>query len=179
MTTPVSVPASVPSPLSWPSAPLISGFSPLKRKATDSRPQTNTTTLGKLVKDAVTHLKSSSCFTSFARSLRPRSEFSTLHNIVHPARRLLSHYSLHGAPVRIHSSPWSPSRIQQAAIRGSHRSCQEFLDFLSEEMVDFINKRFWTVLPYSSVKQLPHLRIAPFGVVPQHSRRPCIICDVS
>jgi hypothetical protein len=46
-------------------------------------------------------------------------------------------------------------------------------------MVDFVNKRFWTVLPYSLARSIPHLRLAPFGVVPQHNRRPRIICDFS
>jgi hypothetical protein len=53
------------------------------------------------------------------------------------------------------------------------------LDFLQEEMIDFVHKRFWTVLPYSLARSIPNLRLAPFGVVPQHNRRPRIICDFS
>ena len=151
-----------------------------KRKRTDTRPQAQNSDLGTLTNDAVTRFKSASQhFPSFVHALQRRSEFTSLHNIHHPAKRLLRHYSSHGAPVRFSSPPWTPARIHQAALRGSHKSCADFLDFLQEEMVDFVNKRFWTVLPYSLARSIPHLRLAPFGVVPQHNRRPRLICDFS
>jgi hypothetical protein len=180
LATQVPVPASVPSTLPTVlSASLESRASTRKRQAPDSRPQAHSTTLGKLVNDAVTRFHSSTCFTSFVHGLRTRSDFTDLCEVNHPAKRLLRHYSIHGAPVRFRSKPWSPNQIQTAASRGSHQSCNKFLDFLSEEMVDFIHKKFWTVLPYSVARTIPHLRLAPFGVVPQHNRRPRIICDFS
>jgi hypothetical protein len=38
---------------------------------------------------------------------------------------------------------------------------------------------FWTVLPYSTVRSFPPLRLAPSGVVPQRERRPRPIMDYS
>jgi hypothetical protein len=135
--------------------------------------------LGTLINDAVDCFTSAPDFSSYVRSLRPTSDFTDLHQVHHPARRLLKHYAVHGAPVHFSTSPWSHQQLHAAITRGSHASCNEFLDFLQEEMIDFVHKKFWTVLPYSTVAQVPHLRIAPFGVVPQHNRRPRIICDFS
>ena len=42
-----------------------------------------------------------------------------------------------------------------------------------------IRKGYWTVLPYSAVRHLPNLKIAPPGVVPQRDRRPRPIIDYS
>ena len=145
----------------------------------DTRPQAHANMLGTLINDAVNCLTSAPDFSSYVWSLRPTSDFTDLQRVNHPARRLLQHYAVHGAPVHFSTPPWSPQQIRAAVARGSHASCDEFLDFLQEEMVDFVHKKFWTVLPSSAVAQLPHLRIAPFGVVPQHNRRPRIICDFS
>ena len=38
---------------------------------------------------------------------------------------------------------------------------------------------FWTVLPFTAVQDLPHLSLAPAGVVPQRERRPRPIMDYS
>ncbi len=46
-------------------------------------------------------------------------------------------------------------------------------------MADMMKRAFWTVLPHSRVKHLKHLRVAPFGVVPQFDRRPRTIVDYS
>jgi hypothetical protein len=42
-----------------------------------------------------------------------------------------------------------------------------------------IQKKFWTVLPASLIVKHPELRLSPLGVIPQHERRPRIICDYS
>ena len=42
-----------------------------------------------------------------------------------------------------------------------------------------IPKGQWTILPYSSIKHLPGLRLSPPGCVPQRDRRPRWICDYS
>jgi hypothetical protein len=44
-------------------------------------------------------------------------------------------------------------------------------------MADMMKRAFWTVLPYSRVKHLKNIRVAPIGVVPQHERRPRTIVD--
>jgi hypothetical protein len=76
------------------------------------------------------------------------------------------------------STPWSPKKRQQALRRGAHNSAtQQFRQFLHEDMADYIEKRFWTVLPYHAIKHMPHLKLAPCGVVPQRERRPRPIID--
>jgi hypothetical protein len=67
--------------------------------------------------------------------------------------------------------------------RGPQKSAYEYQEFLREEMLDFVCKAFWMVLPYDRVKEIEalikRLRISPLGVVPQHERRPRIIVDYS
>ena len=110
---------------------------------------------------------------------RPRCDFSSLDNVLHPARRLLSLYKHRGAPVKVSTSPWTTTQLQRALKRGPHKSCHDHLPFLHEEFVDMIAKGQWVVLPYSAVQHLPGLRVSPPGVVPQRGRRPRLICDYS
>jgi hypothetical protein len=67
--------------------------------------------------------------------------------------------------------------------RGPHKSAYEFQEFLREEMLAFVRKAFWMVLPYDRVKKIEdlvkRLRISPLGVVQQQDRRPRIIVDYS
>ena len=79
----------------------------------------------------------------------------------------------------IQSSPWTQDRKDAAVARGPHKSAYEFQEFLRAEMADMVRKSIWTVLPYSKVKHIPSLRIAPIGVVPQNERRPRPIVDYS
>jgi Reverse transcriptase (RNA-dependent DNA polymerase). len=97
----------------------------------------------------------------------------------HPAKRLLKLYRSHGVPVKLSSKPWSEAKLHQALMRGPHKSCRDYHQFLSDEFVDMINKGQWTILPYSLVKQFTNLRLSPPGVVPQRDRRPRWIVDYS
>ncbi|KAL3823338.1 hypothetical protein ACHAXA_010473, partial [Cyclostephanos tholiformis] len=110
---------------------------------------------------------------------RPTGDFSALDNVHHPARRLLQHYKLHGAPVKFSTAPWSQTQVMRALARGPHKSCQDHLSFLQDEFVNMIHKGQWIVLPYSAVRDLPGLRVSPPGVVPQRECRPRWICDYS
>jgi hypothetical protein len=38
-------------------------------------------------------------------------------------------------------------------VRGAHKSALEHSDFLREELLDFVQKGFWTVLPYKLLKK--------------------------
>lgn len=95
----------------------------------------------------------------------------------HKAARLLDYLRRFGAPCKIQSKLWTPARLEAAISRGPHKSAFEHVDFLTEEMSAMVAKGQWMVLPYSAVKHLPHLRISPLGVVPQHDRRPRTIVD--
>jgi hypothetical protein len=46
-------------------------------------------------------------------------------------------------------------------------------------MYDYVNMGYWLVLPYSAVRHMTPLRLAPAGVVPQRERRPRPIMDYS
>jgi hypothetical protein len=67
--------------------------------------------------------------------------------------------------------------------QGPHGSAHKYVEFLREELLDFVKKGFWTILPYRLLKKhrklLSSLRISPMGVVPQRDRRPRIIVDYS
>ena len=89
----------------------------------------------------------------------------------------LHQYKHHGVPVKLHSKPWTKTQVQQALHRGPHRSCYDYINFLSNEFIEMINKAQWVVLPFDAVKNLPGLRISPPGVIPQRDRRPRWIVD--
>jgi hypothetical protein len=73
--------------------------------------------------------------------------------------------------------PWTRQQLLAAATRGSHKSAQDHVEFVCEEMVDFAKQGFWTVLPLADAITIPHLRLSPLGVVPQRNRRPRLIVD--
>ena len=110
---------------------------------------------------------------------RPRGDFASLNNVLHPARHLLHLYKHHGAPVKFSTPPWTRRQVQRALRRGPHKSCYDYLPFLNDEFIDMINKGQWIILPYSAIQHLPGLRVSPPGVVPQRERRPRWICDYS
>ena len=73
--------------------------------------------------------------------------------------------------------PWTTARLWEAARRGSHKSAKEEIAFVCQEMLDFCEQGFWTVLPLDVAMTLPHLRLSPLGVVPQRNRRSRLIVD--
>jgi hypothetical protein len=74
---------------------------------------------------------------------------------------------------------WTSEMLVERAARGSHQSTKAYIDFVREEMADFDDKSFWTVLPLQLAKEIPNLRLSPLGCVPQHDRRPRLINDLS
>ena len=65
-----------------------------------------------------------------------------------------------GAPVVVHSEPWSQSQLDMRVARGCHSSANEFKEFLMEEFLDFGRKGFWILLPYEVVRRE---RTSPFS----------------
>ena len=136
-------------------------------------------TLGELVKSLSCTLANLS-WVSFVDATRGRSCIAPLvDTLPHPASSLLEELRRVGAPIVYTTPEWSLEQRDAAMARGSHKSASEHLEFLEEEMRDMVAKRYWIVLPYSMVRQLPNLRISPLGVVPQRGRRPRIIVDYS
>ena len=85
----------------------------------------------------------------------------------HTALVLLSSCAKNGVPVVTSTAPWSEKLLAQWVKRGSHQSCEEHKPFLREEMLDFVNKGFFTLLPWRLVKDPPGLRVSPLGIIPQ------------
>ena len=75
--------------------------------------------------------------------------------------------------------PWTLAQRDAAVLRGPHKSSQDFITFLRDELADMVDRATWVVLPYRSLRLIPNLRISPMGVVPQHERRPRPIVDYS
>ena len=99
-------------------------------------------------------------------------------SIQHRARRLLHHLRDRGArSVPMTTAPWTRQRILAAAKQGSHKSANDYVDFVCQEMVEFAQQGFWTILPLAIAITIPHLRLSPLGVVPQRNRRPRLIVD--
>jgi hypothetical protein len=114
------------------------------------------------------------------RTIRKRGDLDVKNQggvFPHPALGLLKSFQRTGVPVVMSTSPWSTKRRTRHVRRGPHKSCLAHLGFIRTEMLDFVKKGYWMVLPYSLVKDLPNLRLSPLGVVPQRERRPRLIVD--
>ena len=116
-------------------------------------------------------------WSGFIRGRQARGDLSALSRLRHPARRLLRQYKFRGAPVVLHTAPWTPEQCDASMERGPHKSSYEHIEFLRAEFAEMVNKAQWVLLPYDAVRHLPGLRISPMGVVPQHERRPRTIVD--
>jgi hypothetical protein len=46
-------------------------------------------------------------------------------------------------------------------------------------MLEFVNKGFWTIVPYRLIKTMDNLRLSPLGIIPQRDCRPQLIVDYS
>ena len=134
--------------------------------------------LGKCVKQFVALYQSTNNFDDFIRACRGPSDLQpNVGKLPHPAATLLDQYRTRGVPYKTHAENWSTQFREQALQRGAHQSAYQYLEFVREEFVDMIRKRFWIVLPAQYLMEFEDLRLSPLGVVPQHERRPRIICD--
>jgi len=136
--------------------------------------------LGELIRKSVGVFQQSKDWESFVQSVRAPPDLpSNVGKLPHPASRLLDHLRAHGAPIPTSTGPWSKERRNASVLRGSHQSANEHSEFVREEFKDFMDKQFWTILPYRLVQHLKDLRMSPLGVVPQRDRRPRLIVDLS
>jgi hypothetical protein len=134
--------------------------------------------LGKLVSRAITALRQHESLEQYLRSLQPHNDIHPLvQQIPHPAASLLHGLHTSGASAHLSDSPWSTQHKIDSITRGPHHSATEYSDFLRVEFTDMVHKGYWTVLPASVISHHQDLRLSPLGVVPQHDRRPRIICD--
>jgi hypothetical protein len=114
------------------------------------------------------------------RRIRKRGDLEVQQNgseDSHPALGLLKTFQRTGVPVVMSTPPWGLKKRTMHVRRGAHQSCKDHLEFIRTEMLDFVEKGYWMVLPYSLVRDHPQLRLSPLGVVPQRERRPRLIVD--
>jgi hypothetical protein len=116
---------------------------------------------------------------SFVKQLQyPSSLNQHLDKLPHPSAPYLHRLARHGVPAPSSSPTWLPQCRHQAFTRGPHPSASRLYSrFLLEDMWDYVQMGYWTVLPFHAVQHLPHLKLAPAGVVPQRERRPRPIMD--
>jgi hypothetical protein len=136
--------------------------------------------LGTLVRQLSASFASATSWSSFVAEFRGRSYLSPdLDSVDHPAADLLRLWRDEGVPALSSSPPWCGDLKDTLIERGCHRSATEHADFLREEMAEFIENRFWTVLPYRLVRELPQLQLSPAAVKEERERKPRILCDHS
>jgi hypothetical protein len=172
-----AVSSSPPTPDKPPSTPTSPTTSPQKRRRTLA-PYTPGE-LGKLAQRNAQDLAQLGWFNFFHQQQHPTSIHPSIHTIPHPTAQYLSRLACAGAPTISTIRPWTLDQKDAAFRRGPHISAKEHSSFLMEDMYDYTSMRYWTVLPYSAVRHLPQLRLAPAGVVPQRERRPRPIMDYS
>jgi hypothetical protein len=96
--------------------------------------------LGTLVKEDVKRLETIEIISLF-KSRQGRGDFATLEKICHhPAHQYLKHIGVHGALVVLTTPPWTREQNNAALKRGPHKLAHDYLDFLQEEMADFVKK---------------------------------------
>jgi hypothetical protein len=136
--------------------------------------------LGKNVSAACNRFEQSKSWREFVNETRgPSHIHENVKQVPHPAGPLLDRIRRHGVPVVTSDLP-EDDVVQQARLkRGPHKSACDHAEFVREEMADFSDKGFWTILPYDMVKHLDNLRLAPLGAIPQRDRRPRLIVNLS
>ena len=115
----------------------------------------------------------------FIRKVRGRGDLQITDEArrSHPAGDLIKQFQSNGVPATLASAPWPQELKDARSQRGSHKSCDDHLDFLRDEILDYVEKGFWMLLPYRVLRHLTELRLSPMGVVPQRGRRPRLIVD--
>ena len=115
----------------------------------------------------------------FVRKQRTHSSLkNNIHLLEHKAAPYLARLARHGVPAPSTAPPWTLAQKDQAVHRGPHPSAaRHYAAFLLEDMYDYVHMGYWVVLPYSAIRSLPHLKLAPSGVIPQRERRPRPIMD--
>ena len=136
--------------------------------------------LGRLVGQLSQDFQNAESWDAFVNQFRGRSYLSpNLDQVDHPAVDLLRTWRDEGVPAMTSSPPWSLDQLDTCIQRGCHRSATEHADFLREEMSEFIENKFWVVLPYELARELPSLQLSPSAVKDERDRKPRLLSDHS
>ena len=76
---------------------------------------------------------------------------NNIDDINHPAKELLQQYRDSGVPVKTTDEEWTLEQRDECVSRGCHQSANKHKGFIREEMADFAESSFWTILPYEQV----------------------------
>ena len=136
--------------------------------------------LGTLVRNLTHAYSTASSWEDFVKGFQGRSYLSqNLDDIDHPAVELLRKWRDEGVPAETDFEPWTEDQKDECVRRGCHPSATEHADFLREEMSEFIENKFWMVLPYELIRHLEELMFSPAAVKDERDRKPRLLCDHS
>ena len=136
--------------------------------------------LGALVNALCTDFATSASWEAFVNRFRGPSYLSPeLDNIDHPAAALLRTWRDEGVPAKCHTEAWTREQKDECIKRGCHYSANEHSSFIREEMAEFIENKFWMVLPYELVSDIPQLMLSPAAIKEERERKPRFLCDHS
>ena len=111
---------------------------------------------------------------------RGRSYLSpTVETINHPTAQLLRQWRYEGVPASTTNPAWTLDQKDHCVQQGHHISATLHADFLRQEMAEFIESKFWVVLPYKQVRHLRALMFSPAAVKKERDRKPRPLCDHS
>ena len=136
--------------------------------------------LGTLVRELTYAFKTAPSWEDFVESFRGRSYLAPeLDTIDHPAAELLRNWRDAGVPADMNCPPWTAEMKDYCIERGCHKSANEHAEFLREELSEFVESKYWVVLPYQTVRSLEHLMLSPAAVKEERERKPRLLCDHS
>ena len=136
--------------------------------------------LGTLVSNLMKKFEHAGSWETFATDFRGRSYLSdNIDDLDHPAADLLRTWRDEGVPAGTSSQPWTREQKDECLRRGCHPSATLHSTFLREEMAEFIENKFWAVLPYELVRDLQELMLSPAAVKEERDRKPRLLCDHS
>jgi len=122
--------------------------------------------LGKSIRQHTLLLWSLGWYRFVCKLQHPSDCAAHLDALPHSAGSYLHCLASQGVPAPSTSSPWSSHQKRQQLRRGAHPSAHIFKYFLHQDMLDMVQKGYWTLLPFSELEHFVHLKLSPAGVIP-------------
>ena len=114
--------------------------------------------LGTLVQESVARLQTSESWEDFVEESRGRPYIhEDVKDIPHPAATFLENLRTKGVPAKADDAEWTPEERDNKFYRGAHATAEMNRAFVREEMAEFMECGYWTVLPYSVARLIPGL----------------------
>jgi len=136
--------------------------------------------LGTYIAKNVRRLHSSPDWETFVQQEHgPPHLRANLQDLPHPAGAFLASLEAHGVPVAFDDEPWTIQRMDEAVKKGCHPTAQKHSAFIAQEMLEFAESGYWTILPYSEVRHLPGLRGSPAHMKEELDRKDRFLADHS